>query len=464
MARIPRFARRTLSTQTTNAVTIRTSPAPAEEPQKVSPTWSATSPDQVTRRDPIENVPFELRVAAGYAWRLIVIGVALWGLMKILAATTSVVIPLAVAILLTGLLMPMTVFLNHKLGMARHAASAVTMIVFLSVVVGLLSLAGSQLVAGVTDLVRQAGVGVDRVTAWLEQGPLHLGGDQIAQYIQSGRAWLTDNSKTLTTGVLRASDTAKEFFAGALIALISTFFFLAEGDRIWAWTVRLLPGIMRDRVHEAFRRGYVTLGAYAKTQCVVAAVDAVFITIGAWALGLPLLIPMGLIIFFGSFIPIIGAVISASLAVLVAFVVKGPFVALIMLAIILVVQQVEGHILQPVLMSKAVSLHPLAVILGVVLGSFLLGMVGALFSVPFMAVINTVMLYWAGHDMFPGLADGMSAVGNSAKELSGEKNGSDDIEAVEEQAQDSTRYIGDITPEHLEKEARRLAKVRSQEV
>ena len=296
-------------------------------------------------------------MAAGYAWRLIVVAIALWGLGQILAATTAVVIPLAVALLLTALLMPIAVLLNHRLNIPRHAASAITVLAFLAIVIGLLSLAGTRLVAGVTDLVDQAGLGIDRVTDWLQNGPLHIGGDKIAEYIQTGREWVAENSQTLSRGALRASGTATEFAAGTLIAMISTFFFLAEGDRIWAWLVRLMPEQAQSAIHEGFRRGFVSLGAYARTQCLVAAVDAVFITLGARALNLPLLIPMALIIFFASFIPIIGAFVSGALAVLVALVTQGPVAALIMLAVILAVQQIEGHVLQPVLMSKAVALH-----------------------------------------------------------------------------------------------------------
>lgn len=408
--------------------------------------WSDTSNPAVMRRDPTSSIPYELHVAAGYAWRLLIIGVALWAMCKVLAATTAVVVPLAVAILLASLLMPLMVLLNHRCRVQRHASAALTVVVFLCVVIGLLSLAGSQLVTEVGKLIDQANLGVNQITTWLEQSPLHLGDEQISQYIDSARHWITENGKSLSNGAMRASGTATEFLAGTLIALISTFFFLAEGDRIWAWFVSLLPGVMRSPVHEGFRRGFVTLGSYAKTQCIVAAVDAVFITLGAGVLGLPLLAPMGLIIFFGSFIPIIGAFLSGALAVLVALVVKGPFTALLMLGVILVVQQVEGHVLQPVLMSKAVALHPLAVILGVGLGSFLLGIVGALFAVPFLAVMNTVVLYWAGHDMFPGLTRGKSVVGSSTKELSGEEE--DPVATAQAEAAEKkrTRRIGDVSP------------------
>ncbi|MCA0436096.1 MAG: AI-2E family transporter [Actinobacteria bacterium] len=448
MARF-RPARRTRSSQTTPP--SRTTPAGRTAPPgRAEPTGGRPpKPGDVTAA-----IPVQLQVAAGYAWRLIVVAIALWGLGQILAATTAVVIPLAVALLLTALLMPIAVLLNHRLNIPRHAASAITVLAFLAIVIGLLSLAGTRLVAGVTDLVDQAGLGIDRVTDWLQNGPLHIGGDKIAEYIQTGREWVSENSQTLSRGALRASGTATEFAAGTLIAMISTFFFLAEGDRIWAWLVRLMPEQAQSAIHEGFRRGFVSLGAYARTQCLVAAVDAVFITLGARALDLPLLIPMALIIFFASFIPIIGAFVSGALAVLVALVTQGPVAALIMLAVILAVQQIEGHVLQPVLMSKAVALHPLAVILGVGLGSFLLGIVGALFAVPFLAVVNATVSYWSGRDTFPGLARGMSAVGSSPKKLAGEQDGAS-VDDVEKEEQQRLRRIGSASPDALRRTHRR---------
>lgn len=447
-----RPARRTPPSRGTAAGPAATTAAAA---RRVTPAATSLRDATPVRRDAAAAIPFQLQVAAGYAWRVIVIAIALWGLLQVLGATTTVVIPLAVAVLLTGLLMPVAVLFNHRLGLPRHAAAAITVLAFLAIVIGLLSLAGTKLVTGVTDLVQQANLGVDRLTEWLQNGPLHIGGDKLVEYIQTGREWVTENSQTLSRGALRASGTATEFFAGALIALISTFFFLSEGDRIWSWIVRLLPREAQAPFHEGFRRGFVTLGAYARTQCLVAAVDAVFITLGAWALGLPLLIPMALIIFFASFIPIVGAFVSGALAVLVALFVKGPVVALIMLGVILAVQQIEGHILQPVLMSKAVALHPLAVILGVGTGSFLLGIVGALFAVPFLAVVNTTVSYWVGHDTFPGLARGLSAVGVSPKKLAGEGDGDSTADDVAKEEKRRTRLIGSASPDAARREAAR---------
>jgi predicted PurR-regulated permease PerM len=166
----------------------------------------------------------------------------------------------------------------------------------------------------------------------------------------------------------------------------------------------MLPRPAQEPTHEAFRRGWVSLGHYARTQVLVAGVDAVGIGLGALVLRLPFVLPLTLLVFLSSFVPIVGAVFSGAVAVLIALVTKGPTVALVMLGIVVLVQQVETHVLQPFLMGRAVALHPLAVIAAVAIGSFLLGIVGALFAVPVLAVANTVIRYYVGHGADPDLA------------------------------------------------------------
>lgn len=370
-------------------------------------------------------IPHSLRIAAGIAWRVIAVAVLAWGLGQAIAATRTVGIPVAVGLLLAALAMPVMVLLNHRLGLGRHLAAALTTLGGLALVGGLLAIAGNQLVSGFADLRGQIATGISQIQDWLATGPFSLGSEQINQAITSGQEWLSANSSTLTSGALSAGTTASEFLVGTIIALIVMFFFLAEGDSMWAWFVRLLPRGIQDPVHQGFRRGWVSLGSYVKTQMLVAFIDAFFIALGALILGLPLIIPLGLIIFFASAVPIVGAVVSGALAVVLGLVVKGPVYALIMLGIVLLVQQVESHLLQPLLMGKAVSLHPLAVLLGVAVFSFLFGIVGALFAVPVMAVTNTVILYWTGHDKFPMLSEGYSALDHSPKELIAETEGDD---------------------------------------
>ncbi|GAB97316.1 hypothetical protein KILIM_064_00090 [Kineosphaera limosa NBRC 100340] len=396
-------------------------------------------------------MPYSLRVAAGIGWRLIIVAVVGLGLLRILGMTKTVMIPVAVGVLLTALAMPAMVFLNHRLGLGRHLSAAITTLGSLGLVVGALTLAGNQLVTGFTDLSDQIAAGIQQIQEWLAEGPFAIGSDQINQAITAGQNWVQENASGLTSGALSAGSTATEVLVGAIIALICMFFFLAEGDSIWSFFVRMMPRHVQAPVHEAFRRGYVSLSSYVKTQVLVAFVDAFFISLGAWLLGLPLVIPLFLIIFFASAVPIVGAVVSGALAVVLALVVQGPLIALAMLAVVIGVQQLESHLLQPVLMGRAVSLHPLAVLLGVAAFSFLFGIVGALFAVPFLAVTNTVILYWTGHDKFPMLAHGYSAVSDSPKSLVA--HDPDDPEPGSKGARRQRRRIGDISPITLREKA-----------
>ncbi len=395
----------------------------------------------IDERHAEQSVPYSLRIAAGIGWRLIIVAIVLWGLGRILAETKTVAIPVAVGLLLTALAMPLMVFLNHRLGLGRHLAGAITTLGSLALVVGMLTVAGNQVVVGIAALSGQISKGVEQIQEWLATGPFAVGSDQINNAITAGQSWLRDNGPGLTSGALSAGSTATEVLIGSIISLICMFFFLSEGDAIWSFFVRMLPKPVQLPVHEAFRRGWVSLHSYVKTQMLVAFIDAFFIALGAFLIGLPLVIPLALIIFFASAVPIVGAVVSGALAVVLALVVKGPVYALIMLGIVLAVQQIESHLLQPVLMGKAVSLHPLAVLLGVAVFSFLFGIIGALLAVPVMAVTNTVLLYWTGHDKFPRLAHGASAVSDPPKSLIGPAPDGDDRGAL--------RRIGSVNPSVL---------------
>ncbi|MCC2307087.1 AI-2E family transporter [Cellulomonas chengniuliangii] len=355
---------------------------------------------------PVEaSIPRPVQLAAAWAWRVLLImaaaAVGVWAV----SALKTIVVPVAIAILLAVLLAPVARFLRERLRLPRALAAGASLIGLLGLVGGLLTIAGNSVVRGFSDLGDQAAQGVEEVTLWLAEGPLHLSAEQIEAYIDQIGSSVSANSGGVVSGALSVTTTLGHVAAGALIALFCTFFFLLDGGTIWRWCVGLLPGQARARAHQAARRGLVTLGAYTRTQILVAFVDAVGIGTGAAILGVPLALPLSILVFIGSFVPFVGAVLTGSIAVLVALVSQGPGAAIIMLVIVLVVQQIEGHVLQPLLMGHAVSLHPVAVLLAVASGSFLAGVVGALLAVPVVAVLNTVILYLSGHDKFPTLGD-----------------------------------------------------------
>lgn len=350
-----------------------------------------------------QPVPPSVQAAASWSWRLLLIGAALAVLLWLLSELKVVVVPIAVALLLTVLLAPFVNWLDRTTRLPRAAAVGIAVVGMILVVVGLVFVATRSIVKGIGELWDQAAQGIDKLTEWLETGPLQLSTDDITKYVDQIQKSASGGSSELVSGALHATTTVGHVAAGALIALFCLFFFLLDGRTIWSWVVGLLPRGSREHVHQAGRRGLVTLGAYTRTQILVAAVDALGIGLGAALLGVPLAAPLAVIVFLGSFVPIVGAIVTGSVAVLVALVANGPVNALLMLAVVLLVQQIEGHGLQPFLMGHAVSLHPVAVLLSVAAGSFVAGIVGALFAVPIVATLNTVILYLHGHDKFPQL-------------------------------------------------------------
>jgi predicted PurR-regulated permease PerM len=342
-----------------------------------------------------QDVPYGITTAAAWSWRILIIlamaGVIVW----LSRPVSTVIISVAVAALLAGLLYPAVRWLRkHRIH--SGIATAITELGAIILVVGLLGLVGQQLVVGFSELSDQVVAGYQQLMTWLSEGPLHLSVEQVDNAINSLIDTVRNNSQQLLTGAAAVGSTAGEVGTGLLITLFTLIFFLLEGERIWLFLVKLFPQQARRAVNGAGRRGWNSLVSYARIQVFVAFVDAVGIGLSAFFLGVPLAFPLGVLVFLGSFIPVIGAVATGAVAVLLALVANGPVNALLMLIMVLLVQQIESHILQPLVMGKAVSLHPLAVVLAVALGSMVMGIVGALFAVPVMAVLNTVVRYLAG--------------------------------------------------------------------
>ncbi|SKC36815.1 AI-2E family transporter [Krasilnikoviella flava] len=348
-----------------------------------------------------DTVPLSVRAAASWSWRVLLIAAAVAAFLWLLASLKTIVVPVAIALLVTVLLAPVRRSLQ-RWHLSKGLATAVSIVGLIVLVGGLVTLAGTSIVSGFQDLADQAVEGFRQFTTWLAEGPLQLDAEQLSGYGQQLQSSLVESSG-IVSGALGAATTVGHVFVGALIALFCTIFFLLDGRTIWTWLVNLLPVRARENVHQAGRRGLVTLSAYVRTQILVAFVDAVGIGVGSVFFVPALALPIGILVFIGSFVPIIGAIVTGAIATAVVLVAKGWIAALIMLGIVLLVQQAESHILQPFLMGHAVSLHPVAVVLVVAAGSLAAGIVGALFAVPLAAVLNTVLLYFHGHDKFPEL-------------------------------------------------------------
>lgn len=337
------------------------------------------------------TVPRGLKVATAYAWRFLVLAAAIAVLVWIVIQLRLLIIPLLAAILLTALVWPLFSLLLRRL--PRWLALILTLLVTIAVVVGLLWVAIWQITRDAASVRDRTIQGIAQFRDYLIEGPLHLTGGQIDDAVRQAFGILQEQAQLLWSGALAIGSTLGHVATGILLTLFILICTLADGGGIWRWTVRLFPTRARAAVDGAGRAGWRTVINYARTQLLVATIDAIGIGLGAALLGVPLAAPIGVLVFLGAFVPFVGAVLTGALAVFLALVYNGPWIALWMLVIVLGVQQLEGHVLQPLLMGSAVKVHPLAVVLAVAGGAMVAGIAGAVFAVPLAAFVNVVWLY-----------------------------------------------------------------------
>lgn len=335
------------------------------------------------------TIPRGLRIATAYSWRFLVvaaaIGVGIWLVIQL----RLLVVPLLIAILVTALLWPaFSWMLRHRV--PKWLAIVIVVVGTLAVVTGLLWLAVWQITRQWSDVQARTIEATEQLRQYLIDGPLHLTAEQIDDLLAQAGALIQEQAELLWSGALAIGSTVGHMATGTLLALFILLTLLADGPGIWRWTLRLFPQKARPAADASARAGWVTVVNYARTQLLVATIDAIGIGLGAFLLGVPLAIPIGVLVFLGAFVPIVGAVVTGALAVFLALVYNGPWIALWMLVVVLGVQQLEGHVLQPLLMGSAVKVHPLAVVLVVAGGALIAGIPGALFAVPLAAFINVV--------------------------------------------------------------------------
>jgi predicted PurR-regulated permease PerM len=351
------------------------------------PTVRATAVPE--RRHP---VPLTLRNAAEWSWRFLLVAAAILVILKGLTILSQIVVPVLVALLLTALLQPLFTALTRVL--PRTVSAGLTVLTLLLILSGAFTVIGRTLSDGLGDLTTQVLQGIEEVRAWV-QDTFGITNVQLDEYVDQAGQTITNNAgegvgPMLTTVGL----TAGHFIAGFFIALFALFFFLYDGQRIWSWVIRFFPRPTRSGVDEAGHIAWGQLSAFTRATVIVALVDAVGITLVAVLLDVPFPAIIFLLVFIGAFIPVVGAGISGAVAVLLALVAQGPITALLMLAGVIAVQQIESHLLQPLLLGRVMKLHPLGVILAIAAGVVLAGITGALIAVPVVAVLNAVGKYY----------------------------------------------------------------------
>ncbi|MDO9494336.1 MAG: AI-2E family transporter [Nocardioides sp.] len=364
------------------------------EERRAEPPVIATGPSNFSRA----QVPWGLDLAAAWGWRFLVIVAAGLVLVKTIAFFSVIVLPAAVALLIAALVSPLVGWMAAR-GFPRGLASALVVLGGIAVVGALLTFAGQQVANGATDLADSTVEGLDKIRTWLKDGPLNASDSQINDWIADAQGAITDRTENgeILSQVSSLGATLSHVFAGFFIVLFATYFFMADGERLWAWFVRLAPRAARQHVDSSGRVAWISLVQFVRATVLVAFVDAVGIMVGAAVLQVPFVLAIGVLVFLGAFVPLVGASVAGTVAVLVALVDQGPITALLMLAVVIGVQQIEGHILQPFLMGRWVSVHPLGVIFALGAGIVVAGVAGALVAVPLAAAANAVVQHLASN-------------------------------------------------------------------
>jgi predicted PurR-regulated permease PerM len=323
-------------------------------------------------------------------WILVAVMAVILGLL--VGQLWSILLPIALALILTTVLEPPARFLERRLRLSAGLAAAAVLLGGIGVLVGL-GFAIAPVVGGqVGDIASDAGAGLQDVQDWVQRQDF-VSRDQIDSGIQSLQDKLKGSGSSIASGVLTGVGAATSGVVTVVITMILTFLFLKDGRRFPPFVERVAGDRVGTHLTEVMRRAWQTLGGYIRTQAIVSAVDAVLIGIALVLVGVPLAIPLAILTFIGGFVPIVGAFVVGGLAVLVALVSNGPTGALIMVAVIVAVQQLEGNVLSPWLQSKSMQLHAAVVLLSITLGSTLFGITGAFLAVPVVAVAAVVLRY-----------------------------------------------------------------------
>lgn len=331
------------------------------------------------------RVPTLLVTTADWAWRLIIVGALIYLLMRIIDRVQVVAIPCALALLLCALLHPLVDRLR-RWGLPSLAATWAAILLALGLLIAVGVIVGIRANTEFPRLIDQLRVTAVHVQDWLINGPLHMKKSQLEQDVNKGLKYVQDRQSQLANTALSATTVVIEFLAGFVLMLFVTFFLLKDGRKIWSWLISG-TGQYRGRIERAGRAGWSTLSHYVQGTVMVSAVHAVAVAITLTIMGVPLVAPLALLVFFASFIPLVGILFAGGVALLVVFSAKGVIAGLIFLGILVVEQQVEGHLLQPLVVGRRLHFHPLGIIVVLSVGGVVGGIPGAALAVPLTAIV-----------------------------------------------------------------------------
>jgi putative heme transporter len=359
--------------------------SPDHPPEPTTPALSNT------HRDAVESVTWQVRVAAAWSWRLIVIAVIVYLLAAIFRKVELVAISVILALFLTAVLHPLEKVLSRALPGPKSLPAALTLFVGIAALGGIGWFVTWQIVTEAGQLGDHLTDVVDSTKHWLQTGPLHLKSADLDNLTNNITDTIKSHQDQLISGAIETLRTLSKFVAALLLTLLATFFLLRDGELVWGWVVRLFPRQAQPRIDGAGRVGWSTLGGYMRGQLFIALFHGVTVTVLLLVLRVPLAAALGVLIFLGSFIPLVGLTITGALCVAFALLEHGLTSAIVVAVSIVVLFHLEGHLLQPVIMSRAVSVHPLAIALTVITGATLGGIPGALIAVPLVAFLNATV-------------------------------------------------------------------------
>ncbi|MFF4790389.1 AI-2E family transporter [Streptomyces sp. NPDC001276] len=335
------------------------------------------------------TVPW-LRVAAAYAWRLILVGIVVYGVFTVLGRFQLIAVALFLGLVITSILRPPTDLLNRFL--PRALCVAVALVGSLLLLLALLALVGNAVAGESAKLAGEFGGGIHRIEQWLQRPPFRLSQGKLADLQKQVLAYLSAHRAGLLSSALSGFGRLVELVTGGALAVFSSVFFIHSGENLWRWARdQLLPSEARPVWDRAGQAAWRTFAGYTRGIIIVAATNAVLVGVVLLVLRVPLALPLTLLEFFASFVPLIGSPVALGVATVVALAGRGPLTAVAVLVLIVVIGQLEGHVLHPVVMSWAVRLHPLVVAVSVIAGGIVAGVIGAVVAVPFVSVSWAVL-------------------------------------------------------------------------
>jgi predicted PurR-regulated permease PerM len=364
-----------------------TSGRSAESDRGAHLTASDEAPDPVERPDPATRVPGLLQVAAAWSWRLLITGLLIYLAFRFAVFLRLVTLPFIAAMLGTALLQPLAAWLRRR-GFSRLLSTWCVFFLGLVVIAGAITLLANQISSQYPVLFSEVTKTANHIQSSLAGPPFHLSKARLAKYTSDFLNYISQHKSVVAGTVLTTGKYAAEFLTGIIVTLFISFFLLKDGSSIWHWLIHRMAPEPKRRMKAAGDQAWRALVNYMRGTTVVAVIHSLLLGLALWILGVPLVVPLMVLVFIAAFIPLIGILIVGALAILIALATKGWVAAVILLAVLLVENQIEGHLLQPLVVGRIIKLHPLAIILVLAVGGVIAGIPGAIIAVPIAAVIT----------------------------------------------------------------------------